>query len=40
MLHNLLIWVVYLPATLFFSVLALTVPSLCDWIQKVWGGLV
>jgi len=39
MLHNLLIWVVYLPATLFFSVLALTVPSLCDWIQKVWGGL-
>lgn len=38
MLHNLLIWLVYLPATFFFSILGLAFPSLCDWIQKVWGG--
>ncbi len=39
MLHNVLIWLVFLPMTAVYSVLAITFPGLTDWIQKIWGGL-
>ncbi|EPR44330.1 1-acyl-sn-glycerol-3-phosphate acyltransferase [Desulfovibrio sp. X2] len=39
MFHNLLIWLVFLPATILLALLSIVAPSTCDWVHKVWGGL-